>query len=87
MTEILLILTMIVMMLVVGGVLSIAVGAQIGRPSAKVTVRGEPWQPMWLAETPREVFVQSVDRQVYYGQITTEEAATLVMADYRARNE
>ena len=71
MTELLLVLAALVMMTV-----TIMALSQVGRPyvphaSPRVVI---PWQPTRLAVTPQEMWLQSLERQIYYGQMTISEA-------------
>ena len=78
--EILLVLAAVAMFVVT--VVSLS---QIGRPYTPPVRRVEaPWQPTWLAVTPQEMWMQSLEREVHYGRMTATEAIDALQTGLRS---
>ena len=84
--EILLVLAAVVMFVVT--VISLS---QVGRPYVPLAHREvravAPWQPSWLAVTPQEMWIQNLERRIYYDQMTAIEAISAFEAYRERKNE
>lgn len=78
-----LILVVLALGVILGGALLAASRPKVVRP--RMAWEMPPWQPTWVAETPQEMWVQGLEREVYYGTLTFKEAVDVLQREDLSR--